>query len=41
MGYRGNIPLVKAEKMLVVTSFLKYGTTIYTTVVDVVVFAVF
>jgi len=36
-----NIPFIKAKEMLVVTSFLKYGATINTTVVDVVVFPVF
>lgn len=41
MRYGINIPLVKAKKMLVVAPFLKYGATIYTAVVDVVVFAVF
>lgn len=41
MCYWINIPLVKAKKMLVVAPFFKYGATIYTAVVDVVVFAVF
>lgn len=41
MRYGVNIPLVKAKKMLVVAPFLKYGATIYTAIVDVVIFAIF